>query len=413
MTLDNFPFLLAQERKTPSPQSETSTRGASDRTETRGQNNNESWQFMLKKNKLRLGVATTAALAAAALAFGAMPANADPNGFKTLSGVGSDTIQDVLNGLGSAVPAIGSYDAIDPATGAIGGLITTKSGGPSYVRPNGSGDGVKALSDSIEGGTHLWNGINIAGQVDFARASGFQGSSGTDVAYIPFATDAVTYAVNAGSDFPRNIPLGSASDAASKLSLYNIYHCIKTSYTNAAGDPVTINPLVPQSGSGTAKFWASSLGFSDSSLPTCVKRVNTDATPATVEEHNGTSIDDAGDIVPFSIAQYIAQGNHASLTAAFGVNVTERRGNVALGAINGQPALRESGTSTVMNPSFPVTRAVFNVVSTARITGTDPIVKTFVGSTSDVCKQSALIQAFGFQTASNCGDTSLQGAFTQ
>jgi hypothetical protein len=368
---------------------------------------------MLKKNKLRFGVATTAALAACALAFTAMPAYADPTGFKTLSGVGSDTIQDVLNGLGSQIPAIGSYDAVDPSNGAAGGNIVTKSAGASYIRPNGSGDGVKALSDSIEGGTHLWNGVNIQGQVDFARASGFQGSTGTDVAYIPFALDAVSYAVNAGSDFPRNIVLGSAADSASRFSLYNIYHCIKTSYTDSNGDTVAIHPLTPQSGSGTAKFWATTLGFSDGSLPTCVKRVNTDATPATVEEHNGTTIDDAGDIVPFSIAQYIAQGNHASITQAFGVNVTERRGNVTLGSINGQPAIRESGTSTVMNPSFPVTRQVFNVVSTARITGSDPIVATFVGAGSAVCSQGALIQKFGFQTIANCGDTTLQGAFTQ
>lgn len=372
---------------------------------------------MLKKNKLRFGVATTAALAAVALSISAMPAYADPSGFKTLSGVGSDTIQDVLNGLGSQISAIGSYDAVDPITQVAGGNIQTKSTGPSFVRPNGSGEGVKALSDSIEGGTHLWNTVNILGQVDFARASGFQGSTGTDLAYIPFALDAVTYAVNAGSDFPRNIPLGSSADAASKLSLYNIYHCIKTSYTNSNGDPVTINPLTPQSGSGTAKFWASTLGFSDSSLPTCVKRVNTDAAPVSVEEHNGTAIDDSGDIVPFSIAQYIAQGNHASLSQAFGVNVTERRGNIALGAINGQPAIRQSaGTgpaTTVMNPAFPVTRSVFNVVSTSRITGADPIVATFVGAGSAVCSQGALIQKFGFQTVANCGDTTLQGAFTQ
>jgi len=368
---------------------------------------------MLKKNKLRLGVAGAAAICAVAMAVSATPAFADPSGFKTLSGVGSDTIQDVMNGMGSAVPAIGSYDAVDPITSVAGGTITTKSGGPSFVRPNGSGQGVQALSDSIEGGTHLWNSVNILGQVDFARASGFQGSTGTDLTYIPFALDAVTYAVNAGSDFPRNIPLGSSSDAASRLSLYNIYHCIKTSYVDSNLNTVPIHPLDPQSGSGTAKFWASTLGFSDSSLPTCVKRVNTDSTPLTVEEHNGTSIDDPGDIVPFSIAQFIAQGNHASLSTAFGVNVVERRGNVALGSINGQAPIRESGTTTIMNPNFPVTRSVFNVIATSAVTATGALKDTFVGPTSAVCSQSALILSFGFQTLANCGDTSLGGAFTQ
>jgi len=148
-------------------------------------------------------------------------------------------------------------------------------------------------------------------------------------------------------------------------------------------------------------------------VPSCVKRVNTDSPAATVEEHNGTSIDDAGDIVPFSIAQYIAQGNHASIASAFGVSVLERRGNVVLGSINGQPAIRETGSTTVMNPSFPVTRSVFNVVSSASVAPAGAIKSTFVGASSAVCSQSALIQSFGFQTIANCGDTSLQGAFTQ
>jgi len=366
---------------------------------------------MLKKNKLRLGAATVAAACAVAMAVSASPAFADPTGFKTLSGVGSDTIQDVMNGMGSAVPAIGSYDAVDPVTGVAGGNIVTKSGGPAFTRPNGSGSGVQALSDSLEGGVHLFNGVDISGQVDFARASSFQGSTGTDLTYIPFALDAVTYAVPAGSDFPRNLPLGSSSDAPSKLSLYNIYNCIKTTYTDSNLNTVTIHPLAPQSGSGTAKFWASTLGYSDTSLPTCVKRVNSSG--VAIEEHNGTALDDAGDIVPFSIAQYIAQGNHASIASAFGVSVVERRGNVTLGSINGQPAIRESGTTTVMNPLFPVTRSVFNVVSSAQVSPAGAIKSTFVGSSSAVCQQSALIKAFGFQTLSNCGDTSLQGAFTQ
>src|ERR1700743_2486058 len=106
---------------------------------------------MLKKNKLRLGVATAAAVCAVAMAVSATPAFSDPSSFRTLSGVGSDTIQDVMNGMGSAVPVIGSYDAVDPATQVAGGNIQTKAGGPSYIRPNGSGGGVKALSDSLEG----------------------------------------------------------------------------------------------------------------------------------------------------------------------------------------------------------------------------------------------------------------------
>jgi hypothetical protein len=39
-----FRSAVAQEWKTPSPKCETPVRGASDRTESHGQNNKESWQ---------------------------------------------------------------------------------------------------------------------------------------------------------------------------------------------------------------------------------------------------------------------------------------------------------------------------------------------------------------------------------
>jgi ABC-type phosphate transport system substrate-binding protein len=103
------------------------------------------------------------------------------------------------------VSSIGSYDATGSAT------IQTKAGGPSFVRPNGSGAGANALSDSAQGGTHLFNSVDITGQVDFARSSSGPSGSGTALTYIPFAKDAVTFAVNAASDFPRDIPIGSSS----------------------------------------------------------------------------------------------------------------------------------------------------------------------------------------------------------
>jgi len=369
---------------------------------------------MLKTTKLRLCAVAVSAMAITALTVSA-PAFADPAAgtFKSLSGVGSDTIQDVLNGLGSAIPAIGSYDAIDPSTGAAGGNIQTKSGGILFVRPNGSGQGVAALSDSIQGGSHLWNTKDISGQVDFARSSGGPSVTGTTLAYIPFAQDAVSYAVNQGSDFPRNIPLGSSADAATKLSLYNIYHCIKTTYTDGDGNDITINPLIPQSGSGTRSFWLGKMGLTEATIAgTCVKDVN--SAGVSVEEHNGNTLTDPGDIVPFSISQYISQGNHTAIASTYGVNLVERKGQVTLGSINGVAPIRVVAGKTVPNATFPVNRLVYNVVSAARAADTsDAINTTFVGSSSAVCSKTALIQAFGFSTIANCGVTTITGGYTQ
>ena len=369
---------------------------------------------MLKNTKSRLCAIAVSVIALTALA--ASPAMADPSpsgSFKPLSGVGSDTIQDVMNGVASVVPAIGSYDAVDPATLVAGGLIQTKSGGAQFVRPNGSGQGVQALSDSIQGGTHLWNNVNILNQVDFARSSSGVSVTGTQLNYIPMAQDAVTFAVNQGSDFPRNIPLGSSADAANKLSLYNIYHCITTTYTDSNLSTVTIHPLIPQAGSGTRSFWLGKMGLTEASIVgTCVKDVNTDGT--SVQEHDGTALTDPGDIAPFSISQFIAQGNHKAITTAYGVNLVERKGQAALGAVNGISPIRMSAGKTVSNGAFPINRLVYNVVSAARAANTtDAINTTFVGSTSSVCSQGALIAAFGFSTIANCGATNITSGFTQ
>ena len=355
---------------------------------------------MLKKSKLRLG-AVAVAVCTATL-FGAISASADPAAgtFKALSGVGSDTTQDLVAGLASAIPAIGSYDAIGSAT------IQTKAGGATYSRPNGSGSGVDALSASIDGSVFgAVGGVGgsvITGQVDFARSSGGPNASkpGTDLTFIPFATDAVTFAVNAASDFPRDITLGSAAQETltpKPFTLRNIYKCLVTSYTDADGAQVTIRPLLPQAGSGTRKFWLGKLGLVEGSLPTCVTDINN-----TVEEHDGTYLTGPGDIAPFSVAQWIAQGNHKALPTT----VIERRGSTVLGNIGGnKPYTITIGGGAVLNASFPITRNVYNVVQTSRLTSDSTIAATFVGSGSAVCTNTAIIKAYGFGVNAACGDT--------
>ena len=362
---------------------------------------------MHKNTKLRLGA--VASLAVAAIAFGGLPAQADPitPPFPTLAGVGSDTTQDVVGGLTTLAPTVvGSWNAVGSSPTIT--TITTKAGGPAFKRPNGSGDGVFALSQSATGSaSNLYNNVNIAGQVDFARSSAPPSSSyiGSDLTYIPFATDAVTYAYNGASAFPTDVPLGdTTSDGTVAFTLRNIYNCRVTTFSDAGGNDVTIVPLLPQSGSGTRSYWEGQTGLVDTALPTCVTSRNN-----SVEEHNGRALTGAGDIMPYSVAQYISQGRYSAITTSV---VVERRGNAVLGKVGSKSPFLLSGTTLTLNPSFPIKRTVYNVVQTSRLAET-AIASTFVGTTSTVCSGAGqtIIKSYGFAVASNCGATTIVGGY--
>jgi len=365
---------------------------------------------MQNKSKLRLGVVAAFAVAVVTLSVSA-PAYADPTPsgtIKPLVGVGSDTTENLVNGLGTVVTNIGSYDATGSAQ------IQTRTGGVLFNRPNGSGSGQKALTAAINpNGTTKWpagTGVDVTGQVDFARSSSAPSGSlpGTELTFVPFARDAVSFAVSAASDFPRDIAVGSAAQdsiSPAPFTLRNIYRGSVTSYTDKNLDTVTIRPLLPQTGSGTRSFWIGQLGLNEANIT--AGGVATDL-GNTVQEHNGTFVTGPGDITPFSVAQFIQQGNYAALPTA----VVERRGNIQLGNIGTiKPYVPSVGGGIELNASFPVTRLVFNVVSTARLAGSSAadlqLQAAFVGSTSQVCAASATIKQYGFGTiGALCGNTS-------
>ncbi len=307
-----------------------------------------------------------------ALAVTAAPAQADPIGtptYRTLAGVGSDTTEGVLNGLSEVIldgttKQIASYDAFGSAT------IKTKETGCEINRPAGSGAGVTALVASLDAGN---------GCLDFARSSSNNSASyaGKNLTYIPFAVDAVTYAVRSDSTISRKL---------TKAQLTTIYNC---------GGGANFKPLLPQFGSGTRSFFLKSLGFTDAANftqtanHTCI--VEADATGAALQENNGTLLTDAKQIAPYSIAQYLAQ------TTAV---VADVHGKTVLGQLDGI-------APTVLNTSSTMSRDVYNVVPTARIT-TDPYASVFVGPTSKVCVNTNVIKKYGFAPHASCGDTNLR-----
>jgi hypothetical protein len=381
---------------------------------------------------------------AAALLVGALAvpaANADPatDTYGTLVGLGSDTTQDVANGLALAIGGhkLASYDAFGTST------VITRDGGVAVPRGSGSGPGRDLLRVSIgqisnatiavaPSGTAAVTAANSIGQIDFARSSSgpAAGDTRTDgvLTYIPFARDAVSVAVDPDSPLAV-VPfeLGSSATAGNSApTLYNIYRGdVKYAYVSGtAGSYVyvgvglsatapqgatayPIQPLLPKSGSGTRSFFIGKIGLTEAVIATqpagTIKA--TYGAGLDVQEHDGSAIDgDLAAIAPFSIAQWVAQANGVQ-------GVTDRRHGVVVVGLDGKAATTGSGTTFATNPQFAaMTRDVYNIVPTALAQDpTSDIAKTFVGATSLVCSAGNTIQAYGFQLlpatnpASTCG----------
>jgi hypothetical protein len=370
-----------------------------------------------------------AALIVGALAVPAAQADPAAGTFGTLVGLGSDTTQDVMNGVASSIGGgqIASYDATN-----AGPSVVTRAGGKAIPRVSGSGAGRDELLVAIgalanKSGVALADGSSttvdssVVGQIDFARSSGGPSSTAADgvVAYVPFARDAVDVAYAPGSPLAK-VPFfaGDGTQAKTAPTLWNVYRGDVTyAYFNADGsynsvggtatgpDGTTaykLQPLLPKYGSGTRSYFLGKLGLTDASGFTATNPFIADTSKGQpIEEHNGQAIIDQTSattlaIAPFSVSQWVSQANGVG-------TVTDRRHGVVLGdlsVVDGQqkPATTGSGTSYATNPAFAgFVRDVYNIVP-SRLAD-DPssaIAKTFVGKDSLVCKQTATIAAYGF-----------------
>jgi ABC-type phosphate transport system substrate-binding protein len=336
---------------------------------------------VISKNRLAFA-AISAGLVTSLLGMGA--AQADPTGPPTprvLVGVGSDTVQDVMNQIAndvviSGVKQIGSYNATGSAT-----FDTGKAGCSAVARPNGSGAGRAALLASLTAGD---------GCIQFARSSSLTLTASTpSLTYVPFAVDAVSYAVTANSAVPRSFNLAD---------LQHIYNC-DPNYVGTGTGPGTyaINPVLPQAGSGTRSYWEGQMGLTDTALPSCIINGVLPGTSTIIEEHTGTYLNNT-ELVPFSIGQYTDQANGLIL---------DRRGNTVLGVIGtGAAGAAVTGATDpqLLNGSFNVKRDVYNVIPTSQIAA-PPYSTVFVGSSSLICQDSATIVHYGFALNPNCGST--------
>ncbi|GAA2525088.1 hypothetical protein [Rarobacter incanus] len=374
------------------------------------------------KAKLTTRVAVGAAMSAVLLSAAALPAHADPaaGAFGQLVGLGSDTTQDVMNGLSGAIGQnlIGSYDATGSST-----TVVTRSGGSAIPRANGSGAGVKLLLTAIgqtgsqtistSSDSKSVTTADVSGKVDFARSSSGAGANADDagvLTYIPFGLDAVTVATSPTSVIPTDL---TSKEIVSiyKGEIDRVEYKGDESKLLAKGaavdegfTAVTITPLIPQAGSGTRSYWLGQLGISEAEL-TKYPIKDKDLAGKAVQEHKGAALV-AGDaelqkatLVPFSVAQWIAQAN---------AKVTDHRDGAVLHSVDGKDPLASSAAPYSLNEGYKgYVRLVYNVVPT--VLADDPtsqIAKTFVGTDSLVCKQKDVIKAYGFGLIENdCGAT--------
>ena len=414
-----------------------------------------------RKPRVRVGLAlgTTVVGLASLVLVQTSPALADPT--VTLVAVGADTTQDVFNqfALDAGGNLIGSYDATNPVTNAVHEIITPVDGSAgvncSFARPNGTNEGVANLRLALNPGTSN-GGSAVAptaeqGCVDIARASTGPGSLQSNtgpVVYVPFALDAVggatgpttctplslcpsftadiinatTGAVTTQTVTPSPTVITTANDftMADLVTLYSscgtvteggvTYWPLGSSVTKPAG-AVTIDLYIPQPGSGTRSFWATTLGFNATTPPACDFDV-IQAGPladqdALVEQNDGTTVaTDPNGYVPFSIAQWISQRNGHS----------DRRHDAVLtdltpngGTTPVSPFSNGNTATGALNTNFPITRDVYNVVSYARVTNpSDPLYGLLNNANpagAFVCSDASQILNYGFALVpSICGE---------
>jgi ABC-type phosphate transport system substrate-binding protein len=387
--------------------------------------------MLTSSTKKRLGMALVgiALVGAGALT---SPAKADPKQLTALVGVGSDTVQDVANALAGTTNGLYydpvhssvasgsrqliSFDAFSP-TNVSDLCITTKTGGPTFIRPNGSGAGQKALSRAQDftgwGTTAACGGIHdVSGQIDFARSSSKPDSAnpGSALTFIPFGRDAVSFAYYSKTGTP-----------VTTLTPAQLTTLFTTGPQTIGG--IRIVPCGIQSGSGTYKFWLGLTGNNSGQEITATAECNGLVNPTgtlggRLEENDGTALKLRGDtgnagdeyIVGFSAGSFIAKTNLVAPGAPpAGVGI----GSIDFGGTTGvQSPIAGTGTSLTPNATFygdaNFGRKVYTVWPTGNIDpaviGNNDIKTLVVGSTSAVCSATTTIQKFGFLSlGTSCG----------
>jgi hypothetical protein len=389
-------------------------------------------------NKALVGGVVALTATSGLIASTMVSASADPT--RPYAATGSDTIQDVWNGLtndfGAVAPSIASWNAfvVPNLTGTIpDSYIQTKTGGAWFLRPSGSGAGIQALSsvwDPSGTNNHLFpptggNGSALLthSDVDFARSSGGP-VAGTGLKFLPFARDAVSIAFKptTGLTAPLNLTTSQLKELYSGVddntdSVVTFSAQPSTSTTVVSVNGVVVHPKIPQSASGTRKFFLTAIGVSNSVGAEAPYISDPGTAPqGGIPENSGTPLTTAGDLAPFSAAQWIAQQNGT---------VTDTTSGLALASLNG--AAPTTGTAPALKPgalfghtnlggNFDVpptgvvgtfNRDTYDVVPTSFLSGTSAqqALVSILGGGIGGASGAGVIKAYGFGILQYIGDS--------
>jgi hypothetical protein len=315
-----------------------------------------------------VGVAATASLLATLMS-GSAVADTNTASATALGTVGSDTTDDVIEGL-SALAAL-SADIANYKTVAIGRDIDTSANYPGPAgrpatadcatsAPRGSTEGKNGLRASMQGEPYVPldpvapvnpGSTDYSACVGVARSSssGFPaGTAAGTMARIPFAIDAVAPSLLKGSTLPKKLSFTLLKDVYSRNGVAGSIACLNAT------------PLIPAFSSGTRAFWASALGITDYDFSgtggavqnppvtqtwgSCVTGGAANplgvgagagngnpgdrkggAAGAPIQEHQGAFLDGANQVLPYSVGQWSVQGSQV---------VTDLRGTSVLGSVD-------------------------------------------------------------------------------
>jgi hypothetical protein len=204
---------------------------------------------------------------------------------------------------------------------------------------------------------------------------------GGDDGIAALAADGITYAAPSGGDAP---------DGLTWEDLAAIYTCQDTNWDDFGGLNATIDPVLPQAGSGTRTTFLLELGGGVTPLVpgSCVTNgsnsagpieANTGVTAANVQEFS-----DPAALFPYSIAAYIAQGTATNGVGGHSTPIWAQ-GNLVLHAMTDdtgtlqQPIVTNSSGQPVLNPNWvsELQYILFAVVRNAG-TATAPVIPPYL-----------------------------------
>lgn len=347
----------------------------------------------MKKSVLSLAGAVAVGTVVLAL-IGSSSAVADPStSGRTYSAVGSDTIQDVWNGLSNGYTVSGTSVAAAAGDVASYNAFPAKQNitvnGVTFSRPTGSGAGVKALSASNNPANHNYvddNGVTVdlTNKIQFARSSGGPSVTGSVLTFVPFARDAVSVAVKTTA----------GAVTATTAELTNVFSCATGATVNIAGVATAVKPVLPQASSGTRAFFLKAIGLTESTVGACVKTRG--------EENKGSLFAASNEIAPFSVGQWIAQNKQTDGLA----NTTS---GLALATLNTQAPLDANGNPGALYGSSSVVpssgtgvfaRDTYNVIATTQAVSGNALYTLLQN-----VRSAQAVTDFGFKALSYTGTT--------